>query len=125
MGRYYTGDIEGKFWFAVQDSTDASFFGGIEEEPRFVDYSFDEKDLPTIKEGLKKCVEALGGNKKKLDKFFKENDDYSNEDIKKVTGIKDEHGTASILEWYARLELGEKIYKCVKEQGTCRFEAEL
>ena len=26
MGRYYGGDIEGKFWFAVQDSNDPSFF---------------------------------------------------------------------------------------------------
>jgi len=27
MGRYYNGDIEGKFWFAVQSSDDADFFG--------------------------------------------------------------------------------------------------
>jgi hypothetical protein len=27
MGRYYSGDIEGKFWFGTQDSTDASNFG--------------------------------------------------------------------------------------------------
>ena len=27
MGRYYHGDIEGKFWFAVQSSQDADFFG--------------------------------------------------------------------------------------------------
>jgi len=27
MGRYYYGDIEGKFWFGIQSSTDASFFG--------------------------------------------------------------------------------------------------
>lgn len=26
MGRYYTGDIEGKFWFGVQDSDDATYF---------------------------------------------------------------------------------------------------
>jgi hypothetical protein len=26
MGRYYGGDIEGKFWFAVQSSNDPSFF---------------------------------------------------------------------------------------------------
>ena len=26
MGRYYNGDIEGKFWFAVQSSDDADFF---------------------------------------------------------------------------------------------------
>ena len=27
MGRYYEGDIEGKFWFGVQSSDDADFFG--------------------------------------------------------------------------------------------------
>ena len=27
MGRYYDGDIEGKFWFAVQSSDDGEFFG--------------------------------------------------------------------------------------------------
>ena len=27
MGRYYTGQISGKFWFGIQDSTDADFFG--------------------------------------------------------------------------------------------------
>ena len=32
MGRYYTGDIEGKFWFGVQDSDDACHFGGSEIE---------------------------------------------------------------------------------------------
>ena len=27
MGRYYYGDIQGKFWFGVQSSDDASYFG--------------------------------------------------------------------------------------------------
>ena len=27
MGRYYGGDIEGKFWFGVQSSDDADHFG--------------------------------------------------------------------------------------------------
>ena len=27
MGRYYYGQISGKFWFGIQNSTDASFFG--------------------------------------------------------------------------------------------------
>ena len=27
MGRYYHGDIQGKFWFGVQSSSDASHFG--------------------------------------------------------------------------------------------------
>ena len=32
--------------------------------------------------------------------------------------------TQELLQWYARLELGEKILKCVKENGECFFEAE-
>ena len=43
MGRYYTGDIEGKFWFGVQDSTDADYFG-VQGEPRFYLYYFSEDD---------------------------------------------------------------------------------
>ena len=27
MGRYYRGDIEGKFLFGIQESNDADFFG--------------------------------------------------------------------------------------------------
>ena len=33
MGRYYLGDITGKFWFAIQDSYDPSCFG-VEHEDR-------------------------------------------------------------------------------------------
>ena len=33
MGRYYNGDIEGKFWFAVQSSDCADRFGSIGEQP--------------------------------------------------------------------------------------------
>jgi hypothetical protein len=29
MGRYYIGDIHGKFWFAIQESNDASYFGVV------------------------------------------------------------------------------------------------
>ena len=53
MGRYYNGDIEGKFWFAVQSSDDADFFGQ-QGEARFLNYYFDAEDLPKIEEGIKK-----------------------------------------------------------------------
>jgi hypothetical protein len=36
MGRYYYGDIQGKFWFGVQNSDDASYFG---VEPEYL-YEF-------------------------------------------------------------------------------------
>ena len=32
MGRFYYGDIKGKFWFGVQESEDASHFGVEAEE---------------------------------------------------------------------------------------------
>jgi len=33
MGRYYSGDINGKFWFGVQDSNAIEQLGGVVEEP--------------------------------------------------------------------------------------------
>ena len=45
MGRYYSGDIEGKFWFGVQSSTAARRFGGSESEPNYINYYFSEDDL--------------------------------------------------------------------------------
>ena len=123
MGRYYNGDIEGKFWFGVQSSEDASFFGGSTES-NHIDYSFDDDDLETIREGIAQCNEELGDNKAKLDKFFEENNSYNNEMLVKELEVSDEE-VRNLLEWYARLELGEKILKCVKEQDYCDFEAEL
>jgi hypothetical protein len=41
MGRYYSGDIEGKFMFATQSSTAADRFGSSYYEPNHVNYYFD------------------------------------------------------------------------------------
>ena len=41
MGRYYGGDIEGKFWFGVQSSSDADHFG-IEGQASELNYYFDK-----------------------------------------------------------------------------------
>jgi len=124
MGRYYSGDIEGKFWFGVQSSDDASFFGGEEIEPNTISYYFDKDDLPEIEEGIAECKKELGENKEKLDKFFGKVESYTDEKVAEELGIKkDEVGT--VMEWYARLELGKKILRCVKKNGECSFEAEL
>jgi hypothetical protein len=124
MGRYYNGDIEGKFWFGVQPSDDASFFGGEEQEPGFIRYYFGKEHLPEIKDGLKKCLEELGVYKKPLDDFFAENNMYSDETLRKQLDVT-EKTVRELLEWYARYELGKKIEKCVKENGSCEFDAEL
>lgn len=135
MGRYYNGDIEGKFWFAVQSSNDADFFGQ-QGQARFLDYYFETKDLPKIEEGIKKCKDYLGSLLETLDKFFDENNGYNNEMLvdylNKHFSFKHlptpkftEQGVRHYLEWYARLELGNQILACVKEKGQCNFEAEL
>ena len=42
MGRYYSGDIDGKFWFATQSSNDADFFGVTGYQPEKLEYDFEE-----------------------------------------------------------------------------------
>ena len=121
MGRYYNGDIEGKFMVAVQSSDDADFFGVKGEPPQeFLEYYFDKDNLAEIKEGIETCKRILGDWKKKLDDFFKTRSAYNRKMLQDEIGLKD----WSMLEWYARLELGEKILKCVEEKGECQFEAE-
>jgi hypothetical protein len=123
MGRYYSGDIEGKFWFGVQASDDADFFGVEGIEPEQLIYYFEKSDLPEIRKGIKSCKTALGKHKEEMDEFFEINEAYNDEKLAKhlkVT-VKDTRG---LLEWYARLELGEKILKCVEDHGGCSFTAE-
>jgi hypothetical protein len=124
MGRYYNGDIEGKFWFAVQSSTDADFFGVVGSEPSYLDYYFSEDNLKDIEKGISECKKELGDWKSKLDKFFKENDSYNYKMIEEQLGLV-ESQAHDLLEWYARLDLGTKILKCVQKNGECSFTAEL
>ncbi len=70
MGRYYNGDIEGKFWFAVQSSNDADFFG-VKGYSAYLNYHFNKDDMTTIDKGIKTCIDTLGSWNEKLDKFFK------------------------------------------------------
>ena len=132
MGRYYSGDIEGKFMVAVQSSNDADYFG-CEGEARFLNYYYHEGHLDQVKEGIKDCKSSLGEYKKHLDNFFKTDGDkgYNDQmlaeylDKNAKNGTHTENGVKFFLEWYARLELGKEILKCIKDNGECSFEAEL
>ena len=127
MGRYYSGDIEGKFWFGIQSSTDADFFGGEGYQPEEMNYWFEKSDLDTIKEGIKICKDKLGKNKKRFDIFFDENNGY-NDNILQRHWLKHYEEPINVdhdLEWYARLLFGEQILECVQDQGDCSFTAEL
>jgi hypothetical protein len=122
MGRYYTGDIEGKFWFGVQASDDASFFGGSEDRSH-LNYYFCGDDLKDIEVGLKKCDKALGKYGKKMDKFFASHPYYNDKELGKALKLKTE--VNDLLKWYARRILGREIKKCIKKTGECRFDAEI
>lgn len=124
MGRYYTGDIEGKFWFGVQSSDDANFFGGESYIPQYLNFNFNDFDMPNIDKGIKKCRQHLSGYKRKLDKFFKEHNGYNDEMIINEGICKTTDEVKEVLEWYARLSLGLQIRECVKKTGHCSFEAE-
>jgi hypothetical protein len=129
MGRYYDGDIEGKFWFGVQSSDDAEFFGAKEREPMFVEYGVE--DIEEVDKGLDMCILNLGANKERLDKFFDLCEHGYNDEMlikyykDKVKLTIDEDFVRKMLIWYARLDLGEKIKKCMVEKGFCEFRAEL
>ena len=79
MGRYYNGDIDGKFWFAVQSSNAADRFGSTGYEPSYINYSFDKSHIPTINKELTSIEKQIPI--KILDKFFNQVQSYTNEKV--------------------------------------------
>lgn len=124
MGRYYNGDIEGKFWFGIQPSNDADNFGVIGTQPNYLDYYFTKEDLGKINKGIALCKRNLGEYEKKLDTFFEKEGGYNDEMLMKELRINKKEKLTFLLENYARLELGTKIKKCVDKKGECSFSAE-
>lgn len=120
MGRYYSGDIEGKFWFGVQSSVAADRFGVSHSEPEYVTYHYSEDDLDGVENEIKRIEDTLGEKKQKLYDFFNRGTlSYNDEQLKEI-GISEED-----LSEYADLLLGIQIRDCIKENGECYFEAEL
>jgi hypothetical protein len=140
MGRYYDGDISGKFWFGVQSSDAANRFGVYGEvdedmEELYGDdctplsYSFEEEHLPMVIEEIELIEKELDNNKDMLDKFFEDKNSYNSDMIIEFFKENDIEITsddvADMLSEYADLELGYKIKECLEETGYCGFEAEV
>lgn len=121
MGRYYNGDIEGKFWFGTQSSDDADFFGVTGYQPERLEYQFEEENLEAINEGIDKCLKEIGVTREKVLEWF-EKEDYLYHSKMEEEGIIPKNTSH---EWLARLELGMRILKSVEATGGCYFEAEL
>ena len=115
MGRYYDGDISGKFMFAIQSSTAADRFGSTYEEPSYVDYYFDEDHLPTINAELNSLQAAFD----KVSKFMEKHKTYTTKMLQEANISNQE------LSDYADYRLGKQIKDCIEEQGSCSFTADL
>lgn len=124
MGRYYSGDIEGKFWFAVQSSDAADRFGVIGEAPNYIEYFFSKEDLPGVQKELAKIENILGDKLAKLDEFFKKQTYYNNQELQNFLDLSDEE-TKIAVSHYADYGLGKQIEACIIENGSCSFEGEL
>jgi len=117
MGRYYHGDIEGKFWFAVQPSNAPSRFGAEPCEPNYVQYSFfKDEHLESVKKELDKIESEI--DLAKLKKFFDTKNSFNNEILQEAVITQEE------LRDYADYQLGKQIEKCLQENGECCFDAE-
>ena len=141
MGRHYDGDIEGKFWFAVQSSDDGEYFGAIDitEENTdsdyhdgFVDYVIYFSDIDRVKAGIDLCKRQLRGNYSILNEFFLSNKGYNDEMIikhyQKTKGIHINEGfLREQLTIFARLDFGTQILLYFNENPgeDCHFTAEM
>jgi hypothetical protein len=124
MGRYYNGDIEGKFLFAVQSSDAADRFGVYGQTPNYLEYYFGEEALETVQNELKRIEEKYKDVFIKLQKFFEEKNSYFDEELASYFGVSQKE-VQEFLREYADYKLGKKIEKCIIENGRCDFQAEL
>ena len=123
MGRYTSGDLEHKFWFAVQNSNAADRFGVTGVQPEELYYYFDNGNLDDVEEEIKIIRKQLGKHRTKMNEFFKSNGSYTDEKLAQYLGVSVDKAK-TLLSDYADYELGMKIRKCILENGQCEFTAE-
>ena len=125
MGRYYSGDIEGKMWFAGQESNDADNFGVIGEPSNDLYYHFNEDNIRGINKELAKCRESIGTDSLEImDRYFKKHRTESHQALDDLVIKIGDTGYKKLKEYYARIELGEQILACIRDNDTCSFSVE-
>ena len=128
MGRYYSGDIEGKFVFGSQSSTAADRFGVEGQMPGHLDYYYDKANLEDLETELKLIEDEMGEHGNYLKIYYSL---YGSDDNVKISfeeylvkGDKKPLSKDQYLEFFD-YRIGKKIQSCIKEQGDCSFTAEL
>ncbi len=121
MGRYYNGDIDGKFMFAVQSSDSGERFGAIEEDSGYINYViYREDSYKEIVEELKRIEES--GSVDRVSKMFK-NSNYYSQDTQHKYKVSDHD-----LSEYADYRMGKQIkdfFDNNQDAEDCRFTAEI
>ena len=105
MGRYYDGDISGKFWFGVQESTAPEKLGAF---PTRITYCWADKKA--LEDRLVEMEKLLGDNLKKMDEFFDDRSAYTEKELAEHLGVEEEKA-GSLLVIYADICLGRKAKK--------------
>jgi hypothetical protein len=122
MGRYYSGDIEGKFWFGVQSSVVPEDFGAVEDEPYYINYTIYREHLDQTHKRMAELEAILGDTKKKLDDFFEANNGYN--DQKLIDAGIDPKYISPYADWF----FGKKVldfFEANPDADSCCFEAEV
>lgn len=118
MGRYFTGDIEGKFWFGVQPSNVAERFGAVP----LLHYDFTEDDIESVEKEINEILNHIGIYKKMFDDFFEEHPSYNHRMMVEY-GFPDDR-LDFLLSEYADLLFGQKVLECIKLKGQCSIDCE-
>lgn len=119
MGRYYHGDIEGKFMFAVQGSDAAERFCAEAYEPAYINYQVYRGNYKDIVDELNSISRESINRVKKM---FDSEPGYNDEIMKKY-GVKGKD-----LSEYADYRLGQQIKEWFDdnpESDYLYFEAEV
>jgi len=121
MGRWVYGDIDHKFWFATQPSSDIQDFGGRQPE---TSWSWDKTDLPECEEEIKRvnkeCKEKTGISARNwLSKISAKGWVLSTNDPKAEKELWDK-----AMPYAAKFQLGIKIRRAIKEYefAECTYE---
>lgn len=106
MGRYYNTGTgrEGKFMFAIQESTDPEYMGMHEQGASYINYYADKKDEEIIRKRLDEEYDALKIPKKDRIYYIKQNDYMAQDKYEK------EHFYDKVFD-YVKLDDTETIQK--------------
>ena len=119
MGRYYNGDINGKFWFGVLPSNAHERFGAVEYDSGYINYEISRDSYEDIVQTLLKIESTTPIQK--IKNYFDSIQGYNDDMLKK------ENITQEMLYEYASYQLGKQVKDFFDEHPDIEhinFEAE-